>query len=132
MFIAIRLNAMASSVGATCLKRGLSPREIYSAPTELREYLVRRGYKHFRPYGTELRKNLTQKQKVGPLLHRERRDRAEKAEIKTPHAGRSGSFSMQMSDKLQFVVQVRQAKARRTSELTHCPPVKMGVAPVQV
>ncbi len=31
----------------------------------------------------------------------------------------SGSFSMQMSDKLQFVVQVRQAKACRTSKLTH-------------
>src|SRR6266496_1419927 len=82
MFIAIRLNAMASSVGATCLKRGLSPREIYSAPTELREYLVRRGYKHFRPYGTELRKNLTQKQKVGPLLHREHRDCAEKVKLR--------------------------------------------------
>jgi hypothetical protein len=51
MFIALRVNLIANTVGATCFRLMIRSGSIHHAPTELRDIFFVLNYKHFVPRG---------------------------------------------------------------------------------
>ncbi len=78
MFIALRVNATASSVGAACSNVDWSHTEIHSAPTERTKYLVATRYKHFVPTGLRREQSCSKNKKARPLLQETAQRRTEK------------------------------------------------------